>query len=228
VLHCEETNSVFFFSNFRNARIKRAKKISLFAFHADLFVINAYIVTWCMHLRWDDEKTNQRSVSGARWRVRQQFLIASCFVLRSGASIDLDRVFLFRFVVRYRVRRGSTRKSCFSRLRGTRGKTRCEISNNRCSLDAIDEWIHRTAHSARPGSISLFPDFRFFFSSPQRYFVTPIVHWGTLQVGTRVLFPLKYWNIRIIRYVDPIWSKMKKRLWFTVCRHWFRYLCVCW
>lgn len=209
---------------------REKKKILICSrFHADLFVINAYIVTWCMYLRWDDEKTNQRSLSGARWRVRQQFLIASCFVLRSGASIDLDRVFLFRFVVRCRVRRGSTRKSCFSRLRGTRGKARCEISNNRCSLDAIDEWIHRTAHSARPGSISLFPDFWFFFSSVQRYFVTPIVHWGTLAAGRYAGFVSpKYWNIRIIRYVDPIWSKMKKRLWFTVCRHWFRYLCVCW
>lgn len=66
--------------------------------------------------------------------------------------------------------------------------------------------------------------FSAFFPPPQRYFVTPIVHCrGTLRIDTRrVLFPQKYWNIGIIRYADPIWSKMKERLWFTVCRHWFR------
>lgn len=124
--------------------------------------------------------------------VQQQFLIASRFVPRSDANIDCDRVFLFRFVARCRVRRGSTRKSCFLRLRGTRRKAGCEISDNRCSLNAIDEWIHRTAYSARPGSISLFPDFRLFFWPIQRYFVTSIVHCrGTLHPTgpTRVLFP---------------------------------------
>lgn len=120
----------------------------------------------------------------------------SRFVLRSAASIDPDRVFLFRFVA---CCRGSTRKSCFSRLRETCRKTRCEISDNRCSLDAIDEWIHRTAHSARPGSISLFPDFRLFFPGlPQRYFVTPIVRWGDDPAGSvrGFCFP------RILKYRD--------------------------
>lgn len=39
-------------------------------------------------------------------------------------------------------------------------------------------------------------------------------------------FSTEYWNIGIIRHVDPILSKMKERLWFTVCHHWFRYLCA--
>ena len=104
----------------------------------------------------------------------------------------------------------------------------CEISDNRRSLDAIDEWIHRTAYGARPGSISLFPDFRLFFWSTLFRHVDCALSRDPTGRYVGFVSP-EYWNIRIIRYADPIWSKMKERLWFTVCQHWFRYLCaLCW
>jgi len=132
---------------------------------------------------------DNRSLNRIRREVQQQFLIVSRFVRRSGASIDSDRIFLFRFVARCRMRRGSTRKSCFLRLRGTRRKAGGVRS---LTIDAASTRLMNESTGQRTvRDLEAYRCFRIFgFFSGLRYFVTSIVHCrGTLQVATWVLFP---------------------------------------
>lgn len=146
----------------------------------------------------------------------------------------------FRFATRCRIRRESTRK-CRIFLYPYPWKTRRIASsrNLRQSAWRRRDWWMNPADSARTrsGSISLFPNFWPFFFQPPHVFSLrgadcasriPIPQVDPagfefpplpLSLSSRIL---KYWDYTI--YADPIWSKMKERLWFTVCRHWFRYL----
>lgn len=98
------------------------------------------------------------------------------------------------------------------------------------SMRLMNESTLDSAH-ARFGSISLFPNFPVFFPPPRvfRYATSIVYRQGRRENFSREIDPmvfvfLEYWNIGIIRYVDPIWSKMKEQLWFTIARHWLRYL----
>lgn len=168
----------------------------------------------------------QQANHGCR-KVRRQFLIAAHRVGRCDltGAIDSDNPDVSLPV------RGSLsytpRESCFLHFHET-----LRIFYNRRGVDIrlMNESTLDSAH-ARSGSITLFPGFSAFFPSPA-YFVTrrrlyTVKGKREFLQGDRsdgFCFPriLKYWNY--IRYVDPIWSKMKEQLWFTVARHWLRYL----
>jgi len=133
--------------------------------------------------------TETSMLNRARRKVHQQFLIATRLAIRREHRCEPR----FPLSVRSSLScapRVNQKVVFFTPLWNASKSSVRDLSNNSCSLDAIDEWSHWTAHNARPGSISLFPDFRPFFWPPQRYFVTPIVYCrGTVQISTPVLFP---------------------------------------
>lgn len=110
-----------------------------------------------------------------------------------------------------------TRKSCFLRFCET---LRIDMASKRLMNESTLDSTH-----ARSGSISLFPGFRLFFRLPTYFVMRRQLYTVSRGRGKgnfcREIDPMVFvsQNIEILElYVDPIWSKIKEQLWFTIAQ----------